>query len=318
MASVRTADLDAPLRDAVKAQIQKSLNNLKDDEFRCPVGVSTLVDPVVLVGSVQSGYIVERSVAEKLKNDKLGYPYAKNKVTGYFYDKEVTAAIKEYRKSNGLEESPAASSSSSQMISSLLSSSRSDSEDETKNEGQVRLPIAVGLVKNNNKNRKVLCIGDSTAGKSDFMQAISGDFSSNYRSTRTIDFQVTAINNTRYQIWDTASQEQFRGISSAHYRSADMILFFGDDIGQWVMDAQQHCAGIEIYNTNYDRLEDGELTPKFSPYDSARLTPTTVTELEGKDISEALLSKLNLLLPSLRANLEQEESRENSRGCVMM
>eukprot|EP01100_Stratorugosa_tubuloviscum_P007169 TRINITY_DN3001_c0_g1_i1.p1 TRINITY_DN3001_c0_g1~~TRINITY_DN3001_c0_g1_i1.p1 ORF type:complete len:190 (-),score=67.93 TRINITY_DN3001_c0_g1_i1:311-835(-) len=128
---------------------------------------------------------------------------------------------------------------------------------------------------------KILLIGDSSVGKSSLILRFADNcFSESYISTIGIDFKVKTIElngiKIKFQIWDTASQERFRTITTAYYRGAHGIIIVYDvtdqisfnNIRTWLID-------IDRYNsTNVIKLLIGnknDLTSKkIVDFDSAK------------------------------------------------
>ena len=65
---------------------------------------------------------------------------------------------------------------------------------------------------------KLLVVGDSTVGKTNFIRMfIENVFSQNYMTTSGIDLKTSSIEiknkKIRVQLWDTAGQEKYRAIT---------------------------------------------------------------------------------------------------------
>jgi small GTP-binding protein len=81
------------------------------------------------------------------------------------------------------------------------------------------------------KKYNLLLLGDSNVGKTSiFMKYTQNEFKGNYNSSIGIDFQIKNINykdkNYSLQIYDTAGQERFRGITKSYYRLARGFLSY--------------------------------------------------------------------------------------------
>ena len=82
-------------------------------------------------------------------------------------------------------------------------------------------------------NLKILLIGDSSAGKTGLiLKYVDGYFPSIYVPTIGVEFKVKKINingiDLNLQIWNTAGEERFRGITKNFLKGADGIIFLYD------------------------------------------------------------------------------------------
>lgn len=104
---------------------------------------------------------------------------------------------------------------------------------------------------------KVLCIGDSSVGKSSLVARYTEDsFEKRFISTIGVDFKIKTIDHrsgksVKLQIWDTAGQERFRAITTTYYRGADGVLIVYDVTNPesienistvWIKQVQQYAA----------------------------------------------------------------------------
>ena len=106
---------------------------------------------------------------------------------------------------------------------------------------------------------KILVIGEPHCGKSAVIRRYVHDFfSSDYRSTIGVDFQVKILPpprddvEVRLQLWDVAGQERFsRGLSRAYFRGANgaLVVFdrtraetFESALSRWKRDLDAQCG----------------------------------------------------------------------------
>ena len=80
---------------------------------------------------------------------------------------------------------------------------------------------------------KFLILGDTSVGKTSFIQKYSNNSFNHYqKSTVGIDYSITTIRfkdkNIKIQIWDTAGQERYRSIVKSFYQGANGILLMFD------------------------------------------------------------------------------------------
>mmetsp|Transcript_27439 Transcript_27439/g.72431 ORF Transcript_27439/g.72431 Transcript_27439/m.72431 type:complete len:201 (-) Transcript_27439:364-966(-) len=102
---------------------------------------------------------------------------------------------------------------------------------------------------------KLMLIGDSGVGKSSLLLRFSDDsFDLNCTPTIGIDFKLRTIEmdnkKIKLQLLDTAGQERFKTITTAHYRNAMGILLVYDvtneqsfrNIEEWLKNIEKHTS----------------------------------------------------------------------------
>ncbi|CAL9083762.1 unnamed protein product, partial [Musa textilis] len=100
---------------------------------------------------------------------------------------------------------------------------------------------------------KVVLIGDSGVGKSNLLSRFTrNEFSDESKSTIGVEFPTRSIRIdgkvVKAQIWDTADQERYRAITSAHYRGAVGALVVYDitrnvtfeNVERWLKGLRDH------------------------------------------------------------------------------
>ena len=103
------------------------------------------------------------------------------------------------------------------------------------NENENPDPVGESTIEENDYDTKlkIMCIGDSTVGKTSILRRYcKNEFSDKYATTIGIDFQIKnmIINNKRIriQIWDTAGQERYRVIAKNYFNSSDGFVVIYD------------------------------------------------------------------------------------------
>jgi len=124
---------------------------------------------------------------------------------------------------------------------------------------------------------KLMLIGDSAVGKSSLLLRFSDDtFDLSGTPTIGIDFKLRTIDldgkKIKLQLLDTAGQERFRTITTAHYRNAMGILLVFDvtkedsfkNITDWLRNIEKHTTGTinKLLLGNKCDLEDKRVVSK--------------------------------------------------------
>jgi len=102
---------------------------------------------------------------------------------------------------------------------------------------------------------KCLLIGSSGVGKSSILERyVSNNFHQHFITTIGVDYKFKDIVIDNYkiklQLWDTASQERFRCITSNYYRNSHIIIICFDitdyysfnELNYWIEDALRYVA----------------------------------------------------------------------------
>eukprot|EP00062_Callorhinchus_milii_P010663 gi/632955776/ref/XP_007893630.1/ PREDICTED: EF-hand calcium-binding domain-containing protein 4B [Callorhinchus milii] len=92
---------------------------------------------------------------------------------------------------------------------------------------------------------KVICIGDSSVGKTSFLRRFcNGSFHHGMCATVGIDYSVKTItvdkSQVAFQLWDTAGQERYRSITKQFFRKADGVVVMYDITDQITFTAVRH------------------------------------------------------------------------------
>lgn len=109
------------------------------------------------------------------------------------------------------------------------------------------------------RSAKVIIIGAPGVGKTSLVLRYCRDiFERNYKTTIGVDFEVEKYEILgvpfNMQIWDTAGAERFRGVTTAYFRGAQIVILAFDltmdeslhRTGEWLREAQEYCY------TNFD------------------------------------------------------------------
>ena len=107
---------------------------------------------------------------------------------------------------------------------------------------------------------RIILIGDSSTGKSCFLNKLSSDvFNPNCSNTVGVDFKTAFINLNdskicKFQIWDTAGQEQFYSICKSYYKyTAATFLFYDISKRNTFLNIPSWIEKIKENNENYNK-----------------------------------------------------------------
>jgi len=179
---------------------------------------------------------------------------------------------------------------------------------------------------------KLMLIGDSGVGKSSLLLRFSDDsFDMNCTPTIGIDFKLRTIEldskKIKLQLLDTAGQERFKTITTAHYRNAMGILLVYDvtneqsfnNIKEWLKNIEKHTS------QPVDKILVGNKTDlatqrKVSTADGQKLAQELVMEFfetSAKDktqVEEAFYA----LTRSIKKRLGENSGPTRSTGTVQV
>ena len=111
-------------------------------------------------------------------------------------------------------------------------------------------------------------VGDSSAGKTTFLQALCTDkpFGS-VAPTVGVDYVVFRNDDIRVSFYDTAGAERFYSITKTYFRNTDIAFLFVDlsnppspeSIDSWFFDASPHAKHVVLIGSKHDeKTELGE------------------------------------------------------------
>ena len=102
---------------------------------------------------------------------------------------------------------------------------------------------------------KILVVGDSTVGKTNFIRMfIENKFNQNYMTTSGIDLKTSSIEiknkKIRVQLWDTAGQEKYKAITKNLFLKVQAALIVYDitneetfnNLKTWVRSIKDECG----------------------------------------------------------------------------
>ena len=96
----------------------------------------------------------------------------------------------------------------------------------------LRIADKGGILNKEEKDISIQFLGDSSVGKTSFINSYHGKFKVNYLSTIGIErYEIYAeVNSQKYivKLWDTSGQEKFRSIPKSYYKNARCFLLFFD------------------------------------------------------------------------------------------
>eukprot|EP00731_Ephydatia_muelleri_P022557 Em0015g140a len=120
------------------------------------------------------------------------------------------------------------------------------------------------------RSAKVIIIGQPGVGKTSMvLRYCRNMFERNYKTTIGVDFEVEKYNVLgvpfNVQLWDTAGAERFRGVTTAYFRGAQVVMLVFDlgseeslvKTRDWLKDAQEFCQNqfeVFLVGTKYDSL----------------------------------------------------------------
>ena len=161
---------------------------------------------------------------------------------------------------------------------------------------------------------KILIIGDSTVGKTNFVYKLSEDkFSENYFASTGIELKTTSIQidgkSIKIQLWDTAGQEKFRAMTKNLYLKSQGIIILFDitnetsfiNLKNWMSQIKESCGEdipILLVGNKID-LEDNRVINKERAMEYANnenIEYIEVSSKTGENINKALTSLLQKIL----------------------
>ena len=153
---------------------------------------------------------------------------------------------------------------------------------------------------------KILIIGDSTVGKTNFIKKYVEDkFNESYFASTGIDLVTTSIKiegkSFKIQIWDTAGQEKYRSMTKNLFLKTQGIVILFDisnensfiNLKGWMNDIKDECSGdIPIILVgNKSDLEDKRVIDKERAIEFAKnenLEYIETSSKTGENINKAL------------------------------
>ena len=167
---------------------------------------------------------------------------------------------------------------------------------------------------------KILIIGDSTVGKTNFVYKFSEDkFSENYFASTGIELKTTSIQidgkSIKIQLWDTAGQEKYRAmIKNLYLKSQGIIILFDItnetsfiNLKNWMSQIKESCGEdipILLVGNKID-LEDNRVINKERAMEYANnenIEYIEVSSKTGENINKALTSLLQKILKRADSN----------------
>lgn len=164
---------------------------------------------------------------------------------------------------------------------------------------------------------KCLLIGSSGVGKSSILERyVSNNFNQHFITTIGVDYKFKDILIDNYkiklQLWDTASQERFRCITSNYYRNSHIIVICFDitdyhsfnELDYWIEDAKRYITepvlmaicGTKI-DLNKKRIISYEEAKNFAEYKNMNYFEISSKTGEGIDVMFKNLIKIKLSEP---------------------
>lgn len=179
---------------------------------------------------------------------------------------------------------------------------------------------------------KCLLIGSSGVGKSSILERyVSNNFHQHFITTIGVDYKYKDILFDNYkiklQLWDTASQERFRCITSNYYRNSHIIIVCFDitdsysfkEIDYWINDAKRFISDgttIALCGTKLDlnlkRVIFYEEAKVFAEYNGMKYFEISSKTGEGINVMFENLLKLKISEPEfiklqIQSNIIEEK-----------
>eukprot|EP01091_Cochliopodium_minus_P018769 TRINITY_DN7697_c0_g1_i1.p1 TRINITY_DN7697_c0_g1~~TRINITY_DN7697_c0_g1_i1.p1 ORF type:complete len:195 (+),score=52.32 TRINITY_DN7697_c0_g1_i1:82-666(+) len=101
---------------------------------------------------------------------------------------------------------------------------------------------------NLDKTFKILLLGDSGIGKTCLLLRFSDDTYNESQTSTISDFKIRKMDDVEFQLWDTAGQQQLKGLTENHFKKAlgALVCFDLTDRSSF-----NSCKGwIEMMNKN--------------------------------------------------------------------
>ena len=104
---------------------------------------------------------------------------------------------------------------------------------------------------------KIALVGDGGVGKTTYLKRlVDGEFKKRYIPTIGAEIYDMELHppTTRFQIWDTAGQEKYTGVTTNYYKNADAAIIMFDvtsrvsykNVSNWYRDIRAVCPDIPI------------------------------------------------------------------------
>lgn len=192
---------------------------------------------------------------------------------------------------------------------------------------------------------KCLLIGSSGVGKTAILERYTRDiFNKHFITTIGVDYRLKNVMvdnyNVKVQLWDTASQERFRCITSSYYKNSHIIIICYDitdahsfnELEHWIEDAKKYIGEsvqMAICGTKNDLIlkrvisyEEGKKYAEYKNFPYFEISSknnvgiTTMFEkLLRNKISEPDFSKIIVQVDTLKENynvLRLNDTSENN------
>lgn len=177
------------------------------------------------------------------------------------------------------------------------------------------------------RSAKVIIIGAPGVGKTSLVLRYCRDiFERNYKTTIGVDFEVEKYKILgvpfHMQVWDTAGADRFKGVTTAYFRGANVVVVAFDltsieslyKTEEWLQEAYEHCSvsNFEVFliATKRDLVSDWgykEMMNKAEEFaDKYRAEFWSTSSRTGENIEElftrvAVVSFENVLMKEVEA-----------------
>lgn len=196
----------------------------------------------------------------------------------------------------------------------------------------------------NRRSAKVIIIGAPGVGKTSLVLRYCRDiFERNYKTTIGVDFEVEKYKILgvpfHMQIWDTAGADRFKGVTTAYFRGAHVVIVAFDltsveslyKTEEWLQEAYEHCSvsAFEVFlvATKTDLVSDWaykEMMKKAEDFaDKYRAEFWSTSSKTGENIEElftriAVVAFENVLMKEVEASSPKHSNGQLSNNSTLI
>lgn len=205
----------------------------------------------------------------------------------------------------------------------------------------IKLPPVAAIVKNSHPRQlrqglryNVLCLGDSDAGKTIYINAAANGISKRgCVETIGLPLATRELPSGIFNFSDTARHSHLQYMSLSDYHGANLLLFFptGDvkNFHQRIRHASDFLGELELISLDYKSQDDGSLIPVPKVFDQALLNAQIIAQSvpvivfdaqQVQGMSDCLLTQLATRFDQILAppdHVEPEAPKAAESRCVL-